>query len=125
MTVVPVKKRQILRDDDALVEVMGRVVAEINRETDAKIAALEAKINGLQAAMQEFRFVGQWAEFKTYKAGNFVSMGGQIFHANADTNSRPGMDSTWTLACKSGRDGRDGKDATPPEPPTQRTRSHP
>jgi hypothetical protein len=66
--------------------------------------------------MQEFSFKGQWAEFKTYKAGNFVSMGGQVYHANVDTDSRPGTDSMWTLACKSGRDGRDGKDFVPPEP---------
>jgi hypothetical protein len=125
MTVVPIKRRQVLKDDDAFVAVMGRVVAEINRETDAKIAAFEAKISGLQAAMQEFAYKGAWTE-RQYRTGNFVSMGGQVYHANADTTSRPGSDSSWTLAVKSGRDGRDGKDgAAPTELPASRTvRSH-
>ena len=54
-------------------------------------------------------------------------MGGQLYHANADTNSRPGTDSTWTLAVKSGRDGCDGKDgldAAPSEPSQRTVRSH-
>ena len=62
--------------------------------------------------------MGQWQEHKSYRVGNFVSMGGQIYHANSDTGSRPGTDSTWTLACKSGRDGRDGRDAVVPIEPT-------
>jgi hypothetical protein len=100
-------------------EVMVYIVSGIFRETNAQFAALEAKLTRLETAMAQFKFVGQWAEFKTYKTGNFVSMGGQVYHANVDTNSRPGTDSAWTLACKSGRDGRDGKDA-PPEPRTVR-----
>ena len=107
--------------DEAFAELMGRVVAAIYQETDTKITALEAKIARLEAAMQEFKFVGQWQDFKTYKAGNFVSMGGQIYYANSDTKLRPGTDATWTLACKSGRDGRDGKDFVPQEQPEQRT----
>lgn len=94
VTAVPNRRRRILRDDDAFVEVMARIVAAIYQETDAKIAALEAKIDGLHAAMQELCFVGQWQEFKIYKTGNFVSIGGQIYHANVDTNSRPGSDAT-------------------------------
>jgi hypothetical protein len=108
--------------DDVLAPGIAQAIGELVRESEARLVA---RIAALEDRMKEFRFVGQWAEFKTYKAGNFCSMGGQIFHANTDTQSRPGTDSTWTLACKSGRDGRDGKHATPSEPPTQRTtRSH-
>jgi hypothetical protein len=125
MTVVPIKRSRVLQDDDAFVEMMGHVVAAIHQETDAKIAALEIKITRLQAAMSEFKFVGQWQEHKSYKTGNFCSTGGQVWHANADTDSRPGIDSTWTLAVKSGRDGRDGRDAVPPAPTEPRTtKSH-
>jgi hypothetical protein len=58
----------------------------------------------------ELVFKGQWNENAHYRRGNFVSMGGQIYHCNADTTSRPGTDSAWTLAVRSGRDGRDGRD---------------
>ena len=108
-------------------DVLPKVLGTMMRESEQRCAALEPQIAGLRTAMQEFRFVGQWQEYKTYKAGNFVSMGGQLYHANADTNSRPGTDSTWTLAVKSGRDGRDGKDgrdAAPSEPSQRTVRSH-
>jgi hypothetical protein len=113
-----------LRDETAFVEMMGRVVAAIHQQTDQKIAALEIKISRLESAMSEFKFVGQWQPHKSYRAGNFCSLGGQIFHCDRDTDSRPGTNSDWTLAVKSGRDGRDGKDgaaAAPAEPPEPRT----
>ena len=44
-------KSSVLRNDDALVEVMGKVVAEVHRQTDVKIAALEARIGWLEIAM--------------------------------------------------------------------------
>jgi hypothetical protein len=92
-------------------DVLPKVLGTMMRESEQRCAALEAQITGLRSAMQESRFVGQWREHKSYKTGNFVTMGGQVFHANIDTNSRPGTDSTWMLVCKSGRDGRDGRDA--------------
>jgi hypothetical protein len=106
--------------NDVLAEAVGMAIAEMLGETEAR---LTAKIAALEARISEFKFVGQWAEFKTYRAGNFVSVGGQVYHCNADNvGSRPGTDSNWVLAVKSGRDGRDGK---PPEPPAPRTtRSH-
>jgi hypothetical protein len=106
-------------------EVMVLILKAVRKETGAQLAALEIKLVRLEAAMEQFKFVGQWQEHKTYKAGNFVSMGGSIFHANADTDSRPGTDTSWTLAVKSGRDGRDGRDFVPQEPQERRTvRTH-
>jgi hypothetical protein len=109
--------------DDVLAEAIGTALGQLMRENEQRGAALESQIAGLRSAMQEFRFVGQWMEHKSYRTGNFVSMGGQLYHANADTSSRPGSDATWTLAAKSGRDGRDGRDGkdtaeptAPPEP---------
>ena len=106
--------------EEVLAEAIGKAIGIRVGEAEARCAALEAKLNGLQAAISEFRFVGQWHEGKSCRAGNFVTTGGQVWHCNTDTNSRPGTDSTWTLAVKSGRDGRDGKDA-PTEPPAPRT----
>jgi hypothetical protein len=75
------------------------------REVEARFAAK------LEEVTKELVFKGQWDESAHYRRGNFVSMGGQIYHCNADTIFRPGTDSAWTLAVRSGRDGRDGKDA--------------
>jgi hypothetical protein len=106
-------------------DVLPKVLGTMMRESEQQCAALEAQITGLRSAMEQFRYVGPWAEHKTYRAGNFCSMGGQVYHANTDTDSRPGTDSTWTLAVRSGRDGRDGKDAAPTKPPEPRTaKSH-
>ena len=102
--------------DSAFEKFLVQLCSGVFKEVNAQFASLEAKLARLETATQQFKFVGQWAEFKTYKSGNFVSMGGQVYHANVDTDSRPGADSTWTLACKSGRDGRDGKDFASPEP---------
>jgi hypothetical protein len=77
------------------------------REVEARFAAK------LEEVTKELVFKGQWNENAQYRRGNFVSMGGQVYHCNADTTSRPGTDITWTLACKSGRDGRDGRDPAP------------
>jgi hypothetical protein len=101
----------------AMLRVIGLVLEVMHHDLDH----LDEKIiKPIEERAKEFRFLGQWQEGKTYKSGNFVSMGGQVYHANADTDSRPGTDGTWTLAVRSGRDGRDGKDAGPPEPPGQR-----
>jgi len=101
--------------DDVLAEAIGKAIGEMMRQSEARCSALEAQITGLTSAMQEFSYKGAWTE-RQYRAGNFVSMGGQVYHCNADTTSRPGTDSSWTLAVRSGRDGRDGKDAAPTEP---------
>jgi hypothetical protein len=42
-----------------------------------------------------------------YKRGDFVSVPAcGIYFATVDTMARPGADSSWSLAVKSGRDGR-------------------
>jgi hypothetical protein len=105
--------------DDILAPAIGQSISELMRESEVRAAALEAKIVGLQDAMTQFAYKGAWTE-RQYRRGNFVSMCGQIYHANADTTARPGTDATWVLAVRSGRDGRDGKDAAPAEPPEPR-----
>ena len=107
----------IAKNNEQIERAVGEAIGTLLRESEARVKALEAKINRLETAMAEFRFVGQWQEHKSYKAGNFVTLGA-VWHANADTTSRPGTDSDWTLAVPKPRDGRD---ATPPEPRTVRS----
>jgi hypothetical protein len=51
-----------------------------------------------------------WKEGETYGLGDFVTLGGSLWHCNASTrtNEKPGTTETWTLAVKRGRDGKDG-----------------
>jgi hypothetical protein len=76
--------------DDILAPAIGQA-SELMRESEVRAAALEAKIAGHQDAMTQFAYKGAWTE-RQYRRGNFVSMGGQIYHANADTTARPGTD---------------------------------
>ena len=103
--------------EDTFAETMGLVVAAINKETDAKIAALQTQIKRLEAGM-ELKF-GQWQPGQ-YKAGSIVSIPALgIYRAVDDTAAHPSKSASWQLLLKAGRDGRDGRDAV--EPPAQRT----
>jgi hypothetical protein len=99
--------------DDFVIPAIGECLAELRRDCEVRINVLEASVARLEDAIKEFRYLGAWQEGKRYRRGNFVTLGGSIWHANSDSDSRPGSDDTWTLACKSGRDGRDGKDWAP------------
>ena len=72
---------------------------------EAQIAALRSEIAGLE----QFKYVGPWAH-KSYKAGNFVSMGGQIYHANSDTGSRRALTALGRWLARA--DATDATDAT-------------
>jgi hypothetical protein len=64
---------------------------------------------------------GVWDESQTYDLGDFVTLGGSLWHCNAQTftNLKPGTDDVWTLAVKRGRDGKDGKNGSDGEPGPQ------
>lgn len=49
---------------------------------------------------------GVYVPGKLYERGDVVTLGGSLWHANADTTTRPGDGApAWTLAVKRGRDG--------------------
>lgn len=92
--------------DNVLAKAIGTALGDMRREMETEFA------KKLDDAVKEFAFKGQWSEGVQYRKGNFVSMGGQLFHCDYDCkDARPGNDSiNWSLAVKSGRDGRDGRD---------------
>lgn len=50
---------------------------------------------------------GVFVPGRMYEKGDCVTYGGSIWHANAETTTKPGDGSpAWTLAVKRGRDGR-------------------
>jgi hypothetical protein len=101
-------------EQDKLAEAIGVALGGVVRE-------LKAEIEGLRSEIKQFVFKGTFQENKQYRRGNFVGLGGSIYHCQADTTTRPGTDDkVWCLAVPRARDGRDGKDYAPP-PPNQRT----
>jgi hypothetical protein len=95
--------------DTVLAEAIGKAIGQLMSEANAK----------MEAAMKEFTYRGQWNEGRLYRKGNFVSLGA-VWHANTDTQSRPGMDGDWAMAIAKPKDGRDGVPPPEPEPRTVR-----
>ena len=92
--------RRIERQLHEMGEGVAGALAEIVKQLSARIDALEQRT-------ANFRYVGTFEDGKQYEAGNFVTDAGSLFHCNAATTSKPGTDSSWTLAVKRGRDGKD------------------
>jgi hypothetical protein len=49
------------------------------------------------------KYCGVFEIGRQYQEGNFVTDHGSIWHCNATTRQRPGGNSDWTLAVKSGQ----------------------
>jgi len=92
------------------------------REEIAKATApLVERITDLQRSLEDFGFVGQYAEGTVYRRGNFVSLGGSMWSCCADaTTARPTTECRdWILAVKRGRDGKSANGyAVEPRRPT-------
>ncbi|MPZ36600.1 MAG: hypothetical protein GEU95_00825 [Rhizobiales bacterium] len=67
------------------------------------------KIKELRQSMPAMKYVGVWVPDADYRQGNFVTDHGALWHANTTTRSRPGTDSSWTLAVKKGKDARNDR----------------
>ncbi len=84
--------------------VLGEVKAHILDELAGRMEARMAVIEKRAAAL---RYCGVWKDGALYDQHNFVTLGGSIWHANCTTDTRPGVDQTWTLAVKEGHRGKD------------------
>ena len=49
---------------------------------------------------------GQYRSGNTYERGDGVSFGGSFWIAQCETDQKPGLDKSWRLATKKGRDGK-------------------
>jgi hypothetical protein len=99
---------------DFVIPAIGECLAELRRDCEVRVEALEARIGKLEEALAEFKYRGHWQEGKEYRAGNFVSHGGAIHHCNSDTSTKPGANGAWTLAVARGRDGKDAPEQRSP-----------
>jgi hypothetical protein len=101
------------KQDSQREEVLPRAIGKFVRE---QVAPLRERIEQLEQTLGEFGYRGVWQEGIVYRAGNFVTLGGSLWHCNVEqTTLRPTTDnSDWSLAVKRGRDGK----AEPRRPPT-------
>ncbi len=79
---------------------------EIREEFKAEMTALRSRIAELESR-PALGYCGVWKAGEKYGRGDFVTADGSLWHCNSDgTKSKPGTDSTWTMAVKRGQDGK-------------------
>ena len=76
--------------------------ANVIRDLRARVEGLEARLQGAEGKSL-ISYHGVWTEGSTYPKGAFVTDHGGIWHANQQTNERPGATQSWSLAVKAGR----------------------
>lgn len=86
---------------------------EVREAIENRCAALEAKIQRLEAALAEkspVKYMGTFKSGAIYSAGSLCTHGGSLWHANKMTREPPGNGmQDWVLCVKSGRDGKDAR----------------
>src|SRR5262245_47171241 len=90
-----------------LIEGIAQALGLTAAEFESRCAALESRLNLLEARTENFEYVGIFQDDREYLVGNFCTSKGAIWRCNRNTRQRPGDGNDWTLACKAGRDGRD------------------
>ena len=78
------------------------------RELQERVDRLESKdpedSKGIAVARLKGTYRGVWQAGRTYRAGDFVTRSGGLWHAERDTLDKPGAGRTdWVLAVKKGR----------------------
>jgi hypothetical protein len=89
-----------------------KMAAEARGSGMAMVKALAERVADLERRQAEsvVRYVGVWSAGQTYRRGQLVTSGGNIWHCNHPTDGKPGEDhSAWTLAVRKGRDGKDAR----------------
>lgn len=87
-----------------------RMASEARGSSMAMVRALAERVDDLERRLAEGRvdYRGVWSAGQEYRRGNLVTLHGNIFHCNRQTDGKPGEDHDgWTLAVRKGRDGKD------------------
>jgi hypothetical protein len=98
----PATVRNGLGEFGRIVGAEMRAIKDAMSDLTARLDALEARLDALESGGGELRYAGTWQKGNTYLKGNFVTDRGSLWHAEQRTQSRPGADSTFRLAAKSG-----------------------
>lgn len=111
----------IVRKSDGGTDNLGRVIGADGAGFE-NVEALEDELTfglrfGKGAASKEVRWAkanfadidqGVWKD-GSYKRGTATTFGGSYWLAKRDTNSKPGVDDSWRMIVKRGRDGKDAR----------------
>lgn len=108
----PIKHRQ-------LVGIMDAVAGVIKQYTDGAVAPLLKRIDALELEVAELKaaksqtladsFRGSWQPGVVYERGNLAVYDGQLWLALGGNSKKPGLDDSWRLITKRGRDGKDAR----------------
>jgi hypothetical protein len=71
-----------------------------------RIRQLENRLEALESAQAEFKYVGTHKRGSEYRKNNFVTHGGSLWTALRDTTQTPSQSGDWQLCVKRGKDGR-------------------
>lgn len=94
-------------DVPQLTRAFGIAIREALAPLEAQVKALEQRLADAEQRSAQLKYVGVWRDDGTYHVGNFVSHGGSMWHCEIDApTSQPGLDASWRLAVKHGRDGK-------------------
>ena len=100
------------KDVDETIDILIRQTGKFVREKIAEACTpLVQRIEQLEQTLGEFGYLGQWQEGVVYRAGNFVTLGGSLWHCNVnECSTRPSTENPdYSLAVKRGRDGKPGE----------------
>ncbi len=84
---------------------MEEHAAETERRSAQRVQRLEERM----AASSGLRYLGVHDEGEVYEAGDATTHAGSLWVARERTSSKPGIDGTWQLAVKRGKDGKDAR----------------
>ena len=90
-----------MADLEALQEGFARALGTFVAD---RIGPLQKRVAELEARIANFTYRGVWTEGEQYRLGNFVTHDGSLWHANANTEAKPGGGKDWQLAVKRGKD---------------------
>lgn len=89
----------------ALLQTVREWVEPAFKGMATRVDDMEKRIEALERR-KAFKYMGPHYDGAYYNPGEFVSLGGSMWHCNEPTTARPGDSSHWTLAVKHGRDLR-------------------
>lgn len=105
---------------DVLLPAIGQIIRDEIKKAETP---LKQRIAALEETLGEFGYRGMWQEGIVYRSGNFVTLGGSLWHCDESaTTSRPDTHNPdWSLAVKR---GRDAPRSDPRKPIAARTLGH-
>lgn len=86
---------------EGVAPVLRDYVARAVEPIGPRLLAIEKRLTEMEKS--PFVYEGVYQSARNYSRGTFVTFDGAIWHCNKPSvGQKPGTDSSWSLACKSG-----------------------